>query len=184
MCDDNGVYKVLASSFDLTGEILQKDVEIIPKQFIKEFGNADDIRQEYCDLEIHESVELIFQRESGENIGCYDILSVSSNASDYRFYLAEDSGRKKFEIKKRLVEVLPLDRIIEKEFDNTVVFADLIEKNINYMLDGELNGYEVDIKIISSYFDHATVQDATRLTIEADGQLATGNEFYELNSTN
>lgn len=52
------------------------------------------------------------------------------------------------------------------------------------MLDGELNGYEVDIKIISSYFDHATVQDATRLTIEADGQLATGNEFYELNSTN
>lgn len=180
LCDDNGVYKVLASSFDLTGEILQKDVEIIPKQFIKEFGNADDIRQEYCDLEIHESVELIFQRESGENIGCYDILSVSSNASDYRFYLAEDSGRKKFEIKKRLVEVLPLDRIIEKEFDNTVVFADLIEKNINYMLDGELNGYEVDIKIISSYFDHATVQDATRLTIEADGQLATGNEFYEL----
>ena len=182
LIDPNGVYKTLKSSFEVLGVIEPKKVKIVPNQFKKQFGNDDELCQEYFDEETKQTVTLTFERNAGENIGRYDIIAAKSSSANFTFELIENTGNNKFEIEKRSLTVLPTDAILQKAYDGILNFDGDIIKNVHYVLVGELNGYPVDIQILSAMYDYATISNANKVNIEISELLNDPNNVYKITS--
>lgn len=180
LVDPNGVYKTLKSCFEVLGRIEPKTVKIIPNNFSKEFGNEEELKQNYFNSELNQNIELVFERTKGELIGTYDIVSNSSSSLNYVFEIVEGSGRGKFKIEKRTLSILSTDIHADKYYDGSPIYDGKLEKGIHYNLDGELEGYAVDIKIFTSYFNNFTVENASQITVEIDGALYDPNGIYRI----
>lgn len=180
LIDSNGVYKTVKSSFEVPAKILPKKISVVPDNFSKEFGYEDNIVQSFTDDELAQSFDVSFLRTSGEGIGTYDILSAQSLSHNYEAELIDGSGRDKFKIEKRTVSVVPTDVALFKNYDGTVLFNGVIEKNVHYLLPGEIEGYDVDIVILSARFDYPDVEEATELIVEIGTSLVDANNVYRL----
>ena len=180
LIDPYGVYKTLKSSFEVSGVIEPKKVKIVPNQFKKQFGNEDELCQEYFDEETNQTVTLTFERNAGENIGKYNIIAAKSSSANFTFELIDNTGNNKFEIEKRSLTVLPTDAILQKAYDGILNFDGNIIKNVHYVLVGELNGYPVDIQILSALYDFATVSNANKVNIEISELPNDPNNVYKI----
>lgn len=182
LIDPYGVYKTLKSSFEVSGVIEPKKVKIVPNQFKKQFGNEDELCQEYFDEETNQTVTLTFERNAGENIGKYNIIAAKSSSANFTFELIDNTGHNKFEIEKRSLTVLPTDAILQKAYDGILNFDGDVIKNVHYVLVGELNDYPVDIQILSALYDFATVSNANKVNIEISELLNDPNNVYKITS--
>ncbi|MDR3186119.1 MAG: leucine-rich repeat protein [Christensenellaceae bacterium] len=180
LIDDNGIYKTLCSSFELQGVIVPKKIDIAFGGYTKEYGNTENLNRVYEDPTLGFFISYAFVRELGEDVGTYDILSILSFDLNYTFSLIDNTGHGRFVIDKRLLCVTPTDVQIEKVFDGTLSVGTTLQKNLHYTIGNMLDGDNIDIIIISSYYNFYTVSDATFVIVQYDAVLTAKNNTYRL----
>ncbi|MCM1438729.1 MAG: leucine-rich repeat protein [Roseburia sp.] len=184
LIDSKGVYKSYKSSFEMVGSIAPKPIKVAPTKFIKEFGDADNLMQIYYDADLNQNVGISFVRTEGENLGLYDIVEANSASSNYIVNLIEDSGHNKFEIQKRTISITSTGELAKKTYDGNIIFNGKLNKDVHYVINGTLEEYDVDINILSAWFDYSTVLEASLLTVEIDDNLIDFNNIYRIESLN
>lgn len=178
--DDADNYAIDSGSFVLSGTITPKVVDVEIPTLTKAFLGEDRL-----DAEItvdDETVEITYVRELGEDIGYYDILDVYSRNPNFIFTYNKEDGRDKYEISKKLLNIEALSECILKVYDGTTVFDEsILHENVDYKLD-KLDGYDVEIQLVSAEFNSKDVATCETLIVRCNPELSKGAEYYKLSS--
>lgn len=79
-------------------------IDITPKSFVIDYGNSCELVETYLVNSTQESITLTYEREVGENVGKYDLVSVSTTNTNYTVSFVENSGVDKFTINKATID--------------------------------------------------------------------------------
>lgn len=173
-------YKIKEGAFTLNASILPREVKIVPSKKSKQFSESDIIAEEI--IYEDKTLNCVFSRIEGEEIGLYDLISASSNNSNYKIIFDLIDGKDKFEITKKYIEVVTCENIFISKTYNTSADYDetLLIKDVDYKISNVLTGYDVDIKILSAEFNSPNVSECSSLKVTYSAELIDENNVYQL----
>jgi len=179
---DNPNYILAANSFILSAQVTQRVMQVTVPSFSRQFGEVDALTYVFYDNELNINVGAIFTRDAGNNVGLYNITSVTSQNPNFTLQMNLTDGVDRFEITARLIDVVPLISSITKTFDNTNVFTGDLILGTHYTIVNIVGFDSIDITILSAQFNSPHVAYATMLIVTFDAVLV-GSTNYTLSAT-
>lgn len=174
--NDSINYGISQDSFSLSAKINPKDIIFEPDKISKQFLDNDELN---LITEIKgEKIAFDYIREEGEEIGFYDILSVTSKNANFNLQLAENGGDDKFEITKRKLSIKSLNKPLSKIYDgSTYLNLSDITEGVHFETDSVI-GYQAKLELTRAEFQSCDVSNCTKAIVNFSNRLLEGEEFY------
>jgi hypothetical protein len=174
-------YYIEAGSIVISAHILPKEIAVTPESYGKQFGDGESLVAEAIDHDLGETISLTYIRQNGELVGDYDIIDAVTHNSNYTARVIDGAG--KFSIAKRRLTLMPNEaNFVEKTYNGLTGLTEseitAIEKDKHYLLGNLLNGYYVDINIVSASVNYDSVQDCTNAIIHFNGLAFDTHDIY------
>lgn len=148
-CKNVGEYVVNITSAEPTGikfnnttlnfEITAKAVSVSPSDFEFTYGEEVVLSENVDIIETGESITVTYVKESGINVGVYDIESVSCGNGNYVVTLEDGEDK---------VEIIPLE--ISISYTQNTFRYDGSQKEMTVSLEGVLSGDTVNLLLVSA----------------------------------
>jgi uncharacterized repeat protein (TIGR02543 family) len=151
-------------NFELPSYISSRVIDITPNSFTKIYGEQDNLTQNYYDVETGNFLNITFARESGENVGYYDITSASCDNPNFQINVL--NGANKVSITQRTLVVTPKNVVLSKVYDASTNYNGSLSKGTHYEIGNVAFNDSVDILIYSTKFNSADVLSAQQVTVK------------------
>ncbi|MCL2176687.1 MAG: leucine-rich repeat domain-containing protein [Firmicutes bacterium] len=93
LIDNYGVYRIEMSYFVLNAQINRRILQVTPPRIEKQFGDVDRLNIVYLDDVTNRTVSILLQRQQGESVGVYNILSGTTTNNNFTIQIIGGQGR-------------------------------------------------------------------------------------------
>jgi|GEM_PF-1629384 len=159
-------FSISGGFFTIPARITQKEMVVEPEQYSKEFGDADDLVKSFKDNLLQQDVSIEFERVGGEALGLYNILAANSLNPNYRAVLREGSGVAGFNITRRTIQLVALDLILEKTYDDVDYYTEPLILGVHYGFNNLVFGHDAAVDMLNAKFDYKTVNAVSKVVVE------------------